>query len=213
MQDHHQRHTARRCGVRPVVDEVSRTKIASLLRLISDLQELCRKLREIWKAPDRAAAETAVATFADKYGAKYEKAVTCLVKDRERLLTFYDFPAEHWDHLRTSNPIKSVFAAVRHRTVRTKGALLQDTAKPMVFKLVTAAAKTWHRLKGENQLPKLIEGIKFINARIERTSLGVHARRRSAANRSPRPHKARPNSCWPAPARDRAVSAAAAVVP
>jgi len=120
-------------------------------------------LREIWKAPDRATAETAVATFADKYGAKYDKAVTCLVKDRDRLLTFYDFPAEHWDHLRTSNPIESVFATVRHRTVRTKGALSQDTARLMVFKLVTAAAKTWRRLKGENQLPKVIKGVIFKN--------------------------------------------------
>lgn len=103
-------------------------------------------LREICKAPDRATAEAAIATFADKYGAKYDKAVTCLVKDRDALLTFYDFPAEHWDHLRTSNPIESVFATVRHRTVRTKGALSQDTARLMVFKLVTAAAKTWRRL-------------------------------------------------------------------
>ncbi len=103
----------------------------------------------------------AIATFAKKYGAKYEKAVTCLVKDRDALLTFYDFPAEHWDHLRTSNPIESVFATVRHRTVRTKGALSQDTARLMVFKLVMAAAKTWHRLKGENQLPKVVHGVTF----------------------------------------------------
>ena len=120
-----------------------------------------RDLREIWAAPDRATAEAAVATFAEKYGAKYEKAVTCLVKDRDALLTFYDFPAEHWDHLRTSNPIESVFATVRHRTVRTKGALSQDTARLMVFKLVMAAAKTWRRLKGENQLPKVVQGVTF----------------------------------------------------
>ena len=120
-------------------------------------------LREVWQAPDRAMAEAAVATFADKYGAKYQKAVTCLAKDREALLTFYDFPAEHWDHLRTSNPIESVFATVRHRTVRAKGALSQDTARIMVFKLVMAAAKTWRRLKGENQLPKVVQGIKFTN--------------------------------------------------
>jgi putative transposase len=118
-------------------------------------------LREIWTAPDRATAEVAIASFAEKYGAKYEKAVTCLVKDRDALLTFYDFPAEHWDHLRTSNPIESVFATVRHRTVRTKGALSQDTARLMVFKLVMAAAKTWRRLKGENQLPKVIDGVRF----------------------------------------------------
>jgi transposase-like protein len=118
-------------------------------------------LREVWTAPDRATAEAAIASFAEKYGAKYEKAVTCLVKDRDALLTFYDFPAEHWDHLRTSNPIESVFATVRHRTVRTKGALSQDTARLMVFKLVMAAARTWRRLKGENQLPKVIDGVKF----------------------------------------------------
>jgi transposase-like protein len=70
--------------------------------------------------------------------------------DLEALLAFFDFPAEHWDHLRTSNPIESVFATVRHRTVRTKGALSAKTAKLMVFKLVNAAAKTWRRLKGEN---------------------------------------------------------------
>ena len=120
-------------------------------------------LREIWAAPDRATAEAAIATFADKYAAKYDKAVTCLAKDRDALLTFYDFPAEHWDHLRTSNPIESVFATVRHRTVRTKGALSQDTARLMVFKLVTAAAKTWRRLKGENQLPKVVQGVTFTN--------------------------------------------------
>ena len=116
-------------------------------------------LREIWRAPDRMTAEAAIVTFAEKYGAKYEKAVTCLLKERDALLTFYDFPAEHWDHLRTSNPIESVFATVRHRTVRTKGALSQDTARLMVFKLVMAASKTWRRLKGEHVLPMLIAGV------------------------------------------------------
>jgi len=131
-------------------------------------------LREVWAAPDRATAEATIATFADKYGAKYEKAVTCLIKDRDALLTFYDFPAEHWDHLRTSNPIESVFATVRHRTVRTKGALSQDTARLMVFKLVTAAAKTWRRLKGENQLPKLVQGVRFTNG-VEVTETPAHS--------------------------------------
>src|SRR3712207_4060561 len=118
-------------------------------------------LREIWQAPDRATAETAIATLAEKYGAKYAKAAACLVKDREALLAFYDFPAEHWDHLRTANPVESVFATVRHRTIRTKGALSQDTARLVVFKLVMAAAKTWRRLKGENQLPKVVQGVTF----------------------------------------------------
>jgi putative transposase len=120
-------------------------------------------LREIWQAPDRATAEAAITTFAQKYAAKYGKAVACLTKDRDALLTFYDYPAEHWDHLRTSNPIESVFATVRHRTVRTKGALSQDTARLMVFKLVMAAARTWRRLKGENQLPKVVQGVRFRN--------------------------------------------------
>jgi len=121
-----------------------------------------------------ATAETAIATFADKYAAKYEKAVTCLVKDRDALLTFYDFPAEHWEHLRTSNPIESVFATVRHRTVRTRGALSQDTARLMVFKLVMAAAKTWRRLKGENQLRKVVQGVTFNNG-VEVTSTPVQS--------------------------------------
>ena len=94
---------------------------------------------------------------------KVVDAVECLTKDREALLAFFDFPAEHWDHLRTSNPIESVFATVRHRTVRTKGSLSQRTAKLMVFKLVAAAAKTWRRLKGENQLPKVVRGVRFQN--------------------------------------------------
>ena len=88
-------------------------------------------------------------------------AVECLTKDRDALLAFYSFPAEHWDHVRTTNPIESVFATVRHRTVRIKGALSQDTAKLMVFKLISAASRTWRRLQGENQLPKIILGVKF----------------------------------------------------
>ena len=141
-------------------------------------------LREIWQAPDRTTAEAAIASFAEKYGAKYEKAVTCLVKDRDALLTFYDFPAEHWDHLRTSNPIESVFATVRHRTVRTKGALSQDTARLMVFKLVMAAAKTWRRLKGENQLPKVIDGVTFKNG-VEVTTMPEDRRLISAVTQIP----------------------------
>jgi len=118
-------------------------------------------LREVRDAPDRATAEAAIAIFVDKYDAKYPKAVECLTKDREALLAFFDFPAEHWDHLRTSNPIESVFATVRHRTVRTKGGLSHKTAQLMVFKLVMSAAKTWRRLKGENQLPMVVAGVKF----------------------------------------------------
>jgi putative transposase len=110
-----------------------------------------RDLREIWMAPNRAAAEAAINVFATKYAPKYRNAVDCLIKDARELLTFYDFPADHWDHLRTSNPIESVFATVRHRTVRMKGALSPDTARVMAFKLVMAASKIWRRLKGQNQ--------------------------------------------------------------
>jgi len=161
-------------GFWKALDEVSPTtrhqrctvhKTANVLdKLPKSVQPAAKSdLREIWAAPDRATAEAAVATFAEKYAAKYEKAVTCLTKDRDALLTFYDFPAEHWDHLRTSNPIESVIATVRHRTLRTKGALSQDIARLMVFKLVMAAAKTWHKLKGENQLPKVVQGVTFTN--------------------------------------------------
>ena len=118
-------------------------------------------LREIWLSPDRAKAEFAIGAFAEKYAPKYDKAVDCLLKDRDALLTFFDFPAEHWTHLRTSNPIESAFATVRHRTVRMKGALSQDTARLMVFKLVMAASKSWRRLQGQNQLPKIVDGVKF----------------------------------------------------
>ena len=118
-------------------------------------------LREVWQAETRTAAETAMDTFAATYGTKDEKAVTCLAKDRDTLLAFYDFPADHWYHLRSGNPIESVFATVRHRTLRTKGTLSQNTAKLMVFKFVQAAAKTWRCLKRANQLPMVIEGVTF----------------------------------------------------
>jgi len=138
-------------------------KAANVLNKVpkSVQQNIKADLREVRDAPDRTTADAAIAVFVDKYGAKYPKAVECLTKDREALLAFFDFPAENWDHLRTTNPIESVFATVRHRTVRTKGALSHKTARLMVFKLVIAASKTWRRLKGENQLPRVVEGIKF----------------------------------------------------
>ena len=138
-------------------------KTANVLNKVPKSVQAAMKddLREVHGAPTRAAAETAIIVFAEKYAAKYPRAVACLTKDREALLTFFDFPAEHWDHLRTSNPIESVFATVRHRTVRTKGALSPTTARLMVFKLVMAASKTWRRLKGENLLPKVVAGVTF----------------------------------------------------
>ena len=112
-------------------------------------------------AETKADAEAAFDAFIESYQVKYEKLAECLNKDRDALLTFYDFPAEHWKHLRTTNPIESTFATVRHRTSRSKGCLSNRTALAMVFKLVEAAQKSWRRLDGNNQFPKLILGVKF----------------------------------------------------
>ena len=111
----------------------------------------------------RPGADNAFDTFIETYAVKYEKAAACLAKDRA-LLAFYDFPAEHWKHLRTTNPIESTFATVRHRTVRSKGCLSNKTALAMVFKLTQGAQNSWRRLDGHNQLPKLIVGVKFTDA-------------------------------------------------
>ena len=155
-----------RCWVHKTANVLNKVALSVQINMKADL-------REIYGAPTRATADTAIDVFADKYRAKYDKAVACLTKDRDTLLAFFDFPAEHWDHLRTSNPIESVFATVRHRTVRTKGALSTKTAKLMVFKLVMAAAKTWRRLKGESQLPKIIAGVRFQNG-IEVIEMPAH---------------------------------------
>jgi putative transposase len=106
-------------------------------------------------------ALTAFDAFVEAWGVKYDKAVECLIKDRDALLAFYDFPAEHWKHLRTTNVIESSFATVRHRTVRSKGCLSNKTALAMIFKLAEAAERSWRRLNGHNLLPKLILGVKF----------------------------------------------------
>jgi putative transposase len=119
------------------------------------------RVQEIWMAETKADAEAAFDAFIESYHVKYEKAAESLNKDRDALLTFYDFPAEHWKHLRTTNPIESAFATVRHRTIRSKGCMSNRTALDMVFKLVEAAQKSWRCLDGHNQLPKLILGVKF----------------------------------------------------
>jgi len=120
-----------------------------------------RALQEIWMAQTRKDAVTAFEAFVETYEVKYDKAADCLIRDRDTLLAFYDFPAEHWKHLRTTNPIESTFATVRHRTIRSKGCLSNKTALAMVFKLVEGAQKSWRRIDGHNQLPKLIQGVKF----------------------------------------------------
>ena len=120
-----------------------------------------RALQDIWMAETRKAAEVALDAFIESYGIKYDKAVECLTKDRDALFAFYDFPAEHWQHLRTTNPIESTFATVRHRTIRSRGCLSNKTAIAMIFKLAQAAEKSWRRLKGHAHLPKVIRGVKF----------------------------------------------------
>ena len=118
-------------------------------------------LQDIWMAETRNDAEKAFDFFQEAYGAKYDKAVDCLTKDRERLLTFYDFPAEHWKHLRSTNPIESAFATVRLRTTKTKGCLSRKTALAMVFKLLLSARRKWRRLDGSNHLTEVVQGVKF----------------------------------------------------
>jgi transposase-like protein len=120
-------------------------------------------LQNIWMAETRKQVDKAFDHYTDKYGDKYEKAVACLSKDREPLLHFYDFPAEHWRHIRTTNPIESTFATVRHRTRQTKGCLSRAKTRIMVFKLIKVAEKNWLKLRGRNQLPKLITGVKFVD--------------------------------------------------
>jgi putative transposase len=120
-------------------------------------------LQDIWMAPSRQEASQAFDRFVQTFEAKYSKATECLVKDRDVLLTFYDFPAEHWVHLRTTNPIESTFATVRLRTVRTKGSGSRTACLTMVFKLVQCAENHWRRLNGQELIPDVIRGVKFVD--------------------------------------------------
>ena len=120
-------------------------------------------LHEIWQAATREHAEQAFDQFIVTYEARYPKATNCLLKDRQSLMTFYDFPAVHWQHLRTTNPIESTFATIRHRTTRTKGCMTRDSLLHMMFKLGQCAEKNWRKLRGFAYLAKIVEGVKFIN--------------------------------------------------
>ena len=120
-------------------------------------------LHDIWQAETRAEADTSFDFFVKTYGVKYDKAVAKLVKDREVLLAFYDFPAEHWKHIRTTNPIESTFATVRHRTGKTKGCLSRKTGLAMTFKLMMSAQLKWRKLDGANRMPEIIQGIAFVD--------------------------------------------------
>jgi len=114
-----------------------------------------------WQAETKAKAKAAFDFFVETYGVKWDKAVAKLVKDRDALLTFYNYPAEHWKHIRTSNPIESTFATVRHRTKRTKGCLSRKTGLAMAFKLMMSAQKKWRKLDGQNRLPEIVQGVEF----------------------------------------------------
>lgn len=118
-------------------------------------------LHGIWQAPTRAEAQKAFDLFIRTYEPKYPKAALCLQKDREELLAFYDFPAQHWQSIRTSNPIESTFGTIRHRTKRAKGCLSRDGMLHMMFKLGRCAEKTWRRLRGFDYLAKVVTGIQF----------------------------------------------------
>jgi transposase-like protein len=118
-------------------------------------------LHEIWQAETKAVAERAFDQFLEKYAAKYQPACDCLRKDREQLLAFYDFPAEHWGHLRTTNPIESTFSTIRLRHRKTKGNGTRRASLAMMFKLAQAASKKWKRLRSHEKIALVIEGRSF----------------------------------------------------
>jgi putative transposase len=144
-------------------------KTANVLdKLPKSVQPKAKKmLHEIYQAPSRAEAEKALDLFVRTYEAKYPKATDCLAKDRAELLTFYDFPAEHWMHLRTTNPIESVFATVRLRTEKTKGCGTGDACLTMVFKLMESASKRWRALNKSALLADVIAGVVFVDGEKE----------------------------------------------
>jgi len=140
-------------------------KTANVLdKMAKDQQPKAKeKIHDIWMAATRVEAEKAFDLFLRTYEAKYPKATECLSKDREELLVFYDFPAEHWIHLRTTNPIESVFATVRLRTEKTKGTGTRLACLTMVFKLMESASKHWHALNGSTLLRDVLAGIVYVD--------------------------------------------------
>ena len=120
-------------------------------------------LPDIWMAETTAAAEQAVELFLATFAAKFPAATTCLTKDRDVLLTFYDFPAEHWIHIRTTNPVESTFAPVRLRTTKTKGSGNRLACLTMVFKLALAAQKTWRALNASQLITDVLDGVLFVD--------------------------------------------------
>jgi putative transposase len=140
-------------------------KTANVLnKLPKSLQAKAKaKLHQIWQSPDKAEAQRHFDDFIRVYGVKYPKAAECLQKDQQVLLTFYDFPAEHWRHIRTTNPIESTFATVRLRTDKVRGCFSAQTVITMAFKLCQCAQKRWIRLHHPQRLAEVVRGVKFVN--------------------------------------------------
>jgi transposase-like protein len=144
-------------------------KTANVLdKLPKHLQKQAKRdLHEIYNADTKERANKAFDTFVRNYQNKYPKAVECLVKDRESLLSFYDFPAIHWQHIRSTNPIESAFATVRLRSDKTRGHGTETTTLLMVYKLIEQASKRWQKLRGSNMIEFVMTGHKFINGELQ----------------------------------------------
>jgi transposase-like protein len=138
-------------------------KMGNVLNALPKSQQARAKadLQAIWMAATREEAQAALATFVESYQAKYPKAVEKIEKDRDSLLAFYDFPAEHWQHIRTTNPIESTFATVRHRTCRTRNCVSRSTFLGLAFKLIEEAEKSWRRIRGADKIELLLKGVPF----------------------------------------------------
>lgn len=148
-------------------------KMGNVLDKLPKSQQMKAKsmLHEIWMSATRDDAYKAFNAFISEYDAKYPKATTCLLKDKKELLAFYDFPAEHWAHLRTTNPIESVFATVRNRTYKAKGAFSAKTILMTTFKLMQSAQKRWIRIRGFHHVDNVIRGMKFKDGKLETEEL------------------------------------------
>ena len=143
------------------------TKLPCPRQMPKSGQEAKSMLHQIWQAPTKDTALGAYEHFLSSWGEKYPKAVECLQKDVGELFTFYDFPASHWVHIRTTNPIESTYATVRLRTQKTKGCGSRTATLTMVFKLALEAQKTWRRLRGHEQVLLVMAGKKFIDGELE----------------------------------------------
>lgn len=140
-------------------------KMANVLnKLPKSLQAKAKQhLHDIWMNETKEDANKSFDSFIETYQAKYPNATKCLAKDRDTLMTFYDFPAEHWKHIRTTNPVESTFATVKLRTAKTRGCLSRKTAFTMVFKLLESAQKRWRKLTGPYRIAEVIGGVDFVN--------------------------------------------------